>query len=106
MTSEFDPEKIRLARDWKLLKQLGGEAFCFTGKHSETRARMETMVEILGGAVHKTVGATTTYLVIPNETVTRSSKMQAATRNGTQVITEAELCSKIFPSLDELLNIN
>lgn len=93
---------ISKALVWGLLKPLYG-SYCFTGKHSENRVAMETMIRLLGGVAHNVVTDSTNYLVVPNESNPQSSKAQAARRKGTMIITEAELCAMIFPTLDELL---
>jgi NAD-dependent DNA ligase len=101
--TEFDPRVIRQARDWGLLKRLpNGSSFCLTGKASTTRNNFSSLIINLGGAVHDKVFAYTDYLICASEDTT-SAKAQAAKRNGTKIITEAEFCAMIFPTLDELL---
>lgn len=99
----LNEQEIRQAREWGLLKSLSA-AYCFTGKHSETRSKMEKMVQLLGGVVHATVGSGTSYLVIPNDSNPQSSKARAARERGVTIISEAELCTMILPTVDELLD--
>lgn len=86
-----------------LLKRLDGRAFCMTGTLSMKRAEIEELIEILGGTVHSQVKQSTSYLLIPDWDVNSSSKFQAASRSGVNVLTEADFCEMILPSVDELL---
>ena len=62
----MDKMVIEIARDWELLSSFNGLSFCFTGKHSMTRAELEDIVNVLGGDIHSSVRQSTMYLVVPN----------------------------------------
>lgn len=86
-----------------LLKRLDGRAFCMTGTLSMKRAEITELIETLGGTVHSQVKQTTSHLLIPDWDVNASSKFDAATRQGTEVITESDFCDMILPTVEELL---
>lgn len=106
-TPNLAPEDLARAVEWGLLKTLHGMSFAQTGTMSTTRPRIEQIIVALGGQVHNNVTATTSFLIVPGETGFRKGgKYNAAVRNKTTVITEAEFCGMIFPSLEELLGGN
>jgi len=73
----------------KIYGSLTGKSFCFTGASSRPRTELEEFVKQAGGEVKKSVGKKLTYLVMsdPNS---NSTKAQAARKNGTTCISEAE----------------
>jgi DNA ligase (NAD+) len=66
-----------------------GHSFCVTGTLSEPRTEVHKYIESMGGIVHTKVSKGTTYLVVGEKV--GQSKIDAATKLGTRVITEAEL---------------
>jgi len=70
---------------------LTGKSFCFTGSMPSSRKRpeLEALVKGSGGSVKASVTKGLTYLVIADPT-SSSSKTQAAKKNGTLCIDEAE----------------
>lgn len=102
----MDRQNLTQAREWGLLKDLVGKTFCFTGTMSLKRDDLTWLIVMLGGNVQSSVTVTTDYLLIPDGTVRKGSKYQAAVRHGTKIINEEEFCDMIFPSLDELLVSN
>jgi DNA ligase (NAD+) len=68
---------------------LTGESFCFTGTLSRSRGECESMVKQAGGEVKKSVGSKLSYLVMADPT-SNTSKAQAARKNNTKCISEAE----------------
>jgi len=73
----------------KIQGTLTGKSFCFTGALSKPRPTFEKMVKDAGGEVKKSVGKRLSYLVMadPNS---NTSKAQAARKNNTKCISEAE----------------
>jgi DNA ligase (NAD+) len=78
----------------KIQGTLTGFSFCFTGALSQPRPVFEQMVKDAGGEIKKSVGQKLSYLVIadPNS---NSSKAQAARKNNTKCISEAEFLKLI-----------
>ena len=104
MATELSSAQIDCALQWGLLKSLRGKSFCQTGAMSTTRARIDAIIVGLGGEVHNDVRAATDYLIIPAEDgFRRGSKYQAAIAKGKMVITEADFCAMILPTVEELL---
>lgn len=103
----LSPEDLRRAVEYGLLKPLDGKSFAQTGTMSTTRPRIEQIIIALRGQVHNNVTSTTTYLIVPGEDGYRKGgKYNAAVKNDTMVITEAQFCEMIFPSVEELLGDN
>ena len=71
----------------KIMGNLTGKSFCFTGAMEHKRNELELMVTEAGGVVKSSVGKGLSYLVIadPNST---SGKAVAARKNGTTCISE------------------
>ena len=93
----MDKMVIETAKEWGLLSTLDGISFCFTGKHSMTRAELEDIVNILGGDIHSSVRQSTMYLVVPNGTYRKGSKHRAASGNGyTVILPESSLCQMLI----------
>jgi DNA ligase (NAD+) len=71
----------------KIMGNLTGKSFCFTGAMEHKRNDLEQMVKDAGGVVKSSVGKGLSYLVIadPNST---SGKAVAARKNGTTCISE------------------
>lgn len=74
----------------KVKGSLSGKSFAITGSLSMKRAEVEKMITDAGGEVKSSVGKGTTYLITsdPNST---SSKIQSAKKNGTKILSEADL---------------
>lgn len=72
---------------------LMGQSFCVTGVLSKKRDDVHADITRAGGAVHDKVKKGTTYLVAGEKV--GKSKLDAATKAGTQVITEAQLSELI-----------
>lgn len=105
--TELSAQDLTKAVSWGLLKPLDGASFAQTGTMSTTRPRIEQIIRALGGQVHNNVTMTTMYLIVPSEDGYRKGgKYNAATRNGTMIITEAQFCEMIFPTVEELLGDN
>lgn len=68
---------------------LNGTSVCFTGSLSQPRAVFIKMVEDNGGEYKKSVGRGLHYLVTDNPSE-NTSKLQAARKNGTKIISEEE----------------
>lgn len=106
-TPDLSPDDLFRAVRWGLLKTLEGKAFAQTGTMSTTRPRIEQIIKALGGRADSNVTVTTTYLIVPGEDGYRKGgKFNAASRHGTMIITEAQFCEMIFPSVEELLGDN
>ena len=103
----MDKMVIEIARDWELLSSFNGLSFCFTGKHSMTRAELEDIVNVLGGDIHSSVRQSTMYLVVPNGEYRKGSKHRSAVGNGhTVILRESDFCGMlihqgIWGSLDQ-----
>jgi DNA ligase (NAD+) len=72
---------------YRIKGNLTGKSFCFTGPSQRPRAELEELVTQAGGEVKSTVSKKLTYLVTPGGNWT-STKVQAAKKNGTHIITE------------------
>lgn len=68
---------------------LSGASFCVTGVLSRKREDVHAAIRAAGGTVHDSVKKGTTYLVAGEKV--GKSKLDAAKKHGTRVITEAEL---------------
>jgi len=66
-----------------------GKSFCVTGVLTRKREDVHNAIRAAGGAVHDTVKAGTTFLVAGEKV--GATKLDAARKRGTKVITEAEL---------------
>ena len=66
-----------------------GKHFAFTGTMETPRKQLQNMVTAGGGEVDKSVGKSTTYLVI-DDTASTSAKADAARKLGTKLISEAD----------------
>ena len=66
-----------------------GASFCVTGTLSEPRETIHALIRSAGGEVHERVGKGTTYLVAGDKV--GQSKLAAAEKRGTKVLTEAAL---------------
>lgn len=64
--------------------EIAGKAFCVTGTFSEKRAVVQARIEAAGGVVHKSVRASTDYLVAGQKT--GAAKRAAATKHGVKVL--------------------
>lgn len=78
----------------KVVGNLSGKSFCFTGTSSMPRKELHKLVEEHGGEVKKSVGKGLTYLV-SSDPDSNSSKAVAARKNGTKIITEEEFMKMI-----------
>lgn len=106
-TPNLSAQDLTRAVEFGLLKKVSGKSFAQTGTMSTTRPRIEQIIHALGGQVHNNVTSTTTYLIVPGESGYRQGgKYHAAARYGTLIITEAQFCEMIFPSVEELLGDN
>ena len=104
MAKELSEVELATAVKWGLLKTLQGKSFCQTGSMSTTRARIENIINALGGEVHADIRSTTDYLIVPGtEGYRQGSKYKAAVNKGKMVITEAQFCAMILPTVEELL---
>jgi DNA ligase (NAD+) len=72
---------------------LSGKSFCVTGVLSRKRADIHADIEAHGGTVHESIKKGTTYLVCGEKV--GQSKLSAAKKHGTQVVSEAELMAFI-----------
>jgi DNA ligase (NAD+) len=68
---------------------LTGSSLCATGVLSEPREQIHALIRAAGGEVHERVGKNTTYLVAGEKV--GETKLEAARKRGTKVISEAEL---------------
>ncbi len=68
---------------------LSGKSFCVTGVLSRKREDVHRDIQAAGGLVHDSVKTGTTYLVAGDKV--GASKLEAAKKRGTQVVTETEL---------------
>lgn len=71
----------------KVIGNLTGKSFCFTGSMKNKRAALEQMVQDAGGTCKSSVGKGLSYLVIDDVNST-SSKAQAARKMGTALLSE------------------
>lgn len=78
----------------KIMGDLNGQSFCFTGAMKHKRNELQDMVLAAGGAIKSSVGNGLSYLVIadPNST---SGKAQAARKNNTKCISEEEFLEMV-----------
>ena len=81
----------------KIHGTLTGRSFCFTGPASRPRGELEDLVRMAGGEVKNSVTKKLTYLVMadPNS---KSTKAQAARKNGTKVLSEEDFLSMVGES--------
>lgn len=70
-------------------KPLQGMVFCITGSLSKGRDEVQNLIEAAGGLAKSGVTKATTYLVAGDEP--GGSKLKAAQKHGTKIISEAEL---------------
>jgi len=73
----------------KIIGALTGKSFCITGSLSMPRAKMQAMIIDNGGSVKSSVGKGLSYLICEDPSGS-SSKLQAARKNGTKLISEKE----------------
>ncbi len=78
----------------KIKGSLSGKSFCFTGKSTLPRAKLQKLVEEHGGEVKKSVGKDVTFLVLSDSDST-SSKAKAAQKNGTALLSEENFMAMI-----------
>jgi len=78
----------------KVHGNLNGKSFCFTGASSRPRTELENLVKAAGGDVKSSVGKKLTYLVMADANST-SSKAQAARKNGTVCLSEADFMKMV-----------
>jgi DNA ligase (NAD+) len=78
----------------KIMGNLTGKSFCFTGKMNNKRDVLEAMAVAAGGTTKGSVGKGLTYLVLadPNST---SGKALAARKNNTTCISEEEFLEMV-----------
>ncbi len=72
---------------------LVGESFCVTGVLTRKRDDVHELIRAAGGEVHDTVKAGTTFLVMGDKV--GKSKLDAAKKRGTQLVTEQELYARL-----------
>ncbi len=87
---------VSRAQPQKLVRQdgaLSGSSFCVTGVLSRKRSDVHADIEAAGGIVHDKMKKDTTYLVAGEKV--GQSKLTAAKKHGTEVITEAQLLALI-----------
>lgn len=72
---------------------LAGASFCVTGTLSRPREEIHTAIREAGGEIHDRVGKGTTYLVAGDKV--GQTKLTAAEKRGTKVITEDDLARMI-----------
>jgi DNA ligase (NAD+) len=75
---------------------LFGKTFCVTGVLSRKRSDVHADIEAAGGVVHDKIKKGTTHLVAGEKV--GQSKLTAAKKHGTQVITETELLELLHDS--------
>ncbi len=78
----------------KIIGNLNGKSFCFTGTMTNKRAVLEQKVVDAGGSNKSSVGKGLTYLVI-NDTASTSSKAVAARKLGTVLISEDDFLKMV-----------
>lgn len=94
---------LLVAKEFGLLKTLGGLNICITGTLSVERNTLMWLIKELGGTNHGSVSNTTHYLVTPNENVRRGSKYHFAKQKAVPIITEEQFCKKLMKTPEELL---
>lgn len=72
-----------------------GKSFCVTGVLTRKREDVHGAIRAAGGEVHDTVKATTSYLVAGEKV--GQTKLDAAKKRGSQVISEADLYAMLSP---------
>jgi len=85
----------------KIVGQLTGKSFCFTGQISIKRGDAQKFVESMGGEIKTSVSRGLTYLIQSNAKST-SSKSQKALKYGTEVLGEKEFLKLVDFSLKKL----
>jgi DNA ligase (NAD+) len=85
--------KAQPARAAAVEGPLTGSSFCATGTLSESREAIHERVRAAGGEIHDRVKKGTTYLLAGANV--GGTKLAAAEKHGTKVITEAELAALI-----------
>lgn len=85
------PELLELGLQIKAIIKgnLTGKSFCFTGAMKHKREDLVELVKSTGGTVKTSVGKGLSYLVMSNPE-SGSAKAQAARKNGTSCISEAD----------------
>jgi NAD-dependent DNA ligase len=78
----------------KVVGNLTGKSFCFTGKSETPRAKLQKMVIDAGGEVKKSVGKDLDYLVMEDANST-SSKAEAARKNKITLISEKQFLEMV-----------
>lgn len=105
----YDPDSLRLAAEWGLLKKLDSQAFSLTGTLSISRAEMVSLIAQLDGRVNTVVTKSTDFLIAAQQQIgqieygSRGAKYRAAMQLGITIISEEQFCDMILPTLDELL---
>lgn len=87
--------RAQAKKDAPIQGSLSGKSFCVTGVLSRKRADIHADIEAHGGAVHESIKKGTTYLVCGEKV--GQSKLSAAKKHGTQVISEADLMGLFRP---------
>jgi len=85
---ELAPPEVRVTEG-----PLGGASFCVTGTLTRPREEIHALIRTAGGEVHDNVRKGTTYLVAGEKV--GQSKLTAAEKRGTKVITEDQLAQLI-----------
>lgn len=95
---------LRRAGSWGLLRNMAGWKVCMTGKMSMERSQLAVLVEAAGGVFTNSMSSSVRLLIVADDTVAWTTKMQAAEDAGTLVLRESEFAERLLPTPAELLS--
>lgn len=84
-------------------KPLAGMSFALTGKMPVKRAKMECLIECMGGTIHKRVFSNTSYLVVGESRRVSNKENKAAEWNISEITVEelAQMCGVTYYDIRE-----
>lgn len=84
-------------------KPLAGMSFALTGKMPVKRAKMECLIEYMGGTIHKRVFSNTSYLVVGESRRVSNKENKAAEWNISEITVEelAQMCGVTYYDIRE-----
>jgi NAD-dependent DNA ligase len=100
---ERDLGHLKLAGDWKLLRDMSGWKVCMTGKMSMERSQLAALVEAAGGQFTNSMSNSVRLLIVADD-ATWTTKLEKAEEAGTRVMRESEFAAELLPTPAELLS--
>lgn len=100
---ERDLGHLKLAGDWKLLRDMSGWKVCMTGKMSMERSQLAALVEAAGGQFTNSMSSSVRLLIVADD-ATWTTKLEKAEEAGTLVMRESAFAAELLPTPAELLS--